>query len=163
MSATGGTAAPLEAARFAAALRGLAARTAHAVPAEELTPAVDALRAFVQLPSPAHFLAATRCLRAAVRERKLARLASVGAPRRAAQHLGVIAELAGLPADLQQLLARLPGDARTNRRFAVIAQLLTAHRLLAASAEATQQDLQDHLGQPAPARAPSAERRRRRR
>ena len=151
----------LDAGRLAGPLRRLATRTANAVAAEDLTPAVNALRTFVQRPSPANFLAATRCLRAAARHQKLARLTSVAAPRRSAEHLAVIARAAGLSPEQQQLLSRLPPDAGTYRRFAVIAQLLTAHRLLSASAEATHQDLQDHLGQPTP-RTVSSERRRRR-
>ena len=162
MNATAEACAALDAGRLAPTLRRLATRTTRAVSGEGLVSAVAPLRAFVQHPSPANFLVATRSLRAAVRQQKLARLASVAAPRRAAQHLSAIVELAGLPAEHHALLATLPGDAATTRRFAVIAQLLTAHRLLSASAEATQQDLQDHLGQPAP-RVLAAERRRRRR
>lgn len=162
MNAAGEPVTALAAARLAAPLRRLTARTAQVVAADGLSPALGALRAFVDSPSPASFLAATRCLRAAVRQQKLDRLTGVAAPRRTAEHLALIVEAAGLPAELRDLLARLPGDARTNRRFAVIAQLLTAHRLLAASAEATQQDLQEHLGPPAP-RAAASERRRRRR
>ena len=149
-------------ARLVAPLRRLAARAASTRQPEGLTTAVDALRAFIDRPSPANYLASARTLRAAVRQQKLARLTSVAAPRRTAEHLGVIVEVGGLPAELHQLLSRLPADAATTRRFAVIAQLLTAQRLLASCAEATQQDLQEHLGQPAP-RAPSIERRRKRR
>jgi len=151
-----------EASRLAAPLRRLAARTADTVRPDGLAPALEALRAFVDRPSPGNYLVATRCLRAAVRQQKLAHLSGVAASRRAAEHLAVIVEAAGLPPDLQRSLAALPADARTNRRFAVIAQLLTAHRLLSASAEATQQDLQEHLGQPAPRHVPVERRRRRR-
>ena len=161
MTAAGQTAVTLDAARLVGPLRRLVTRTAGAAAAEDLTPAVDALRAFVQRPSPAGFLAAARCLRAAARQQKLLRLTSVAAPRRSAEHLAVIAQAAGLSPEQQRLLARLPSDAGTYRRFAVIAQLLTAHHLLSASAEATHQDLQDHLGQPTP-RTVSSERRRRR-
>jgi len=149
-------------ARLVPPLRRLAARSIAAGQPDGLSPAVDALRAFIDRPSPGNYLAAARTLRAAVRQQKLARLTSVAAPRRTAAHLTVIVDSAGLPADLHQLLSTLPADAGTSRRFAVIAQLLTAHRLLSAGAEATQQDLQDHLGQPAP-RALSVERRRKRR
>jgi hypothetical protein len=160
MNAAGDACAALDAGRLAAPLHRLATRTTRAVSAEGLVPAAAALRVFVQHSSPTNFLVATRSLRAAVRQQKLARLASVAAPRRAAEHLSAIGELAGLSAEQHALLATLPANAATTRRFAVIAQLLTAHRLLSASAEATQQDLQEHLGQPAP-RASSAGRRRR--
>jgi hypothetical protein len=157
-----GEAGALAVPRLTAPLRRLVARAASARRPEGLAPAVDALRAFIDRPSPGNFLAATRCLRAAARQQKLARLTGVAAPRLAAEHLGVIVEAAGLPAELRALLATLPTDAGTTRRFAVIAQLLTAHRLLAAHAEAAQHALQEHLGQPV-TRAPSVERRRGRR
>lgn len=159
MNATGEASAAPDAARLAAPLRRLATAAARARQADGLSPAVDALRAFIDRPSPANYLAATRCLRAAVRQQKLARLTSAAAPRRAAEHLSVIVETAELPAELRELLSKLPADARTNHRFAVIAQLLTAHRLLAAHAEAAQQDLRDYLGKPA-TRAASVGRRR---
>ena len=162
MNAERAASGPLGAARLAAPLRRLATQAAGTGEGEGLAPALDALRAFIDRPSPANYLAATRCLRAAARQHKLTRLSAVAAPRRAAQHLAVIIEIARVPAELRELLERLPADARTKDRFAVIAELLTAHRLLAAHAEAAQQDLREYLGKPAP-RALAAGRRRGRR
>lgn len=148
--------------RLAAPLHRLATRVMTTVEPAGLGDAAVALRAFVARPSSAGYLGAMRTLRATARRQKLNRLAGVAAPRRAAQHLAEVAVLAGLPAELRELLALLPSDAPTTRRVAVIGQMLTAHALLTAQAETALQDLQDHLGQPQQ-RVPAANRRRTRR
>ena len=151
------------AAPLAAPLLRLATHTATTVQPAGLAVAVASLRAFVTEPSPVRYLAAMRALRGAARQQKLAHLTSVAAPRLAVEHLAFVAEAAGLPDDLRELLSLLPPDARTTRRLRVLGQLLTAHGLLAAHAEATLHDLQEHLGQPARPRTPSVDRRRPRR
>jgi hypothetical protein len=154
--------APAGSERLAAPLHRLATRVQATVEPRALSDAAVALRGFVARPSASGYLAAMRTLRDTVRQQKLDRLAGVAAPRRAAEQLAAIASSVGLPAELQELLALLPPDARTTRRFSVIHQMLTAHALLSAHAETALQDLQDHLGQPDP-RVFALERRRTRR
>jgi len=136
--------------RLAAPLHRLATRVQATVEPGALQDVAVALRGFVARPSASGYLAATRALRDTVRRQKLDRLAGVAAPRRAAEQLAAIAAHTGLPAELRDLLSRLPPDARTRRRFDVINQMLIAHAVLAAHAETALQDLQDHLGQPDP-------------
>jgi hypothetical protein len=148
--------------RLAAPLHRLATRVHTTVEPSALGAAATALRAFVTRPSAAGYLTAMRTLRDSVRQQKLQRLAGVAAPRRAAEYLATLVASAGLPPELKALLARLPADAHTTRRFGVIGQMLNAHALLSAHAELALQDLQEHHGPPDP-RAFSAERRRARR
>jgi len=154
--------APASDERLAAPLHRLAVRVRTTVDPSRLGDAAVALRAFVTRPSAAGYLTAVRTLHDTARRQQLNRLAGVAAPRLAAEHLATITAAAGLPAELQELLSRLPPDVGTTRRFGVIAQMLTAHALLATHAETALQDLQDHLGQPTP-RTPTADRRRHRR
>jgi hypothetical protein len=152
----------MNAERLAAPLHRLTTRVQTMVEPSALGDAATALRAFVARPSAAGYLVAMRTLRDTVRQQKLDRLAGVAATRRAGEHLDAIAASAGVPPELKDLLALLPSDVRTTRRFGVINQLLTAHALLSAHAETMLQDLQEHHGPPDP-RVFAAERRRMRR
>jgi hypothetical protein len=148
--------------RLAAPLHRLATRVVTSVEPTRLGDAAVVLRAFVARPSAARYLGAMRTLRATARQQKLDRLEGVAAPRLAAEHLAIIAVTAGLPAELQDLLALLPSDLGTTRRFSAIGQMLTAQALLAAHAETALHDLHEQVGQPDP-RVRALERRRLRR
>ncbi len=135
----------------------LAERVLATLPRTELPRAIAALRAFTDDPSPAHFLAATRALRAGERRHKLALLGHAVA-RRAELSLAGLAR-AGLSAELLEALRALPPDARNGRRLSIVAGLLETYRLVEARTASAQRELRLALG-PLPSRRRSERRRR---
>ena len=145
--------------RLAAPLLRLAERVLAHLPREDAAPAREALRAFTTAPSPAGYLAAARVLRASERRHKLQLLGRAQGARRTEDGLGALAR-AGLAPELLDALRVIPSDARNGRRFAVIADLLAAYRLVEARATEAHRELQQGLG-PVPIRRGGFERRRR--
>lgn len=151
-------AAPEEGAALGAPLLRLAERVLATLPSAELPRALAALRAFTDDPSPAHFLAATRALRAGERRHKLALLGRAVGARRAELSLAGLAR-AGLAPELLEALRALPPDARNGRRLSIVAGLLETYRLVEARAAGAQRELRLALG-PLPSRRRSERRRR---
>lgn len=120
--------------RLASPLLELAWRVLGEVPPPLARHAAEAVRAFGTAPSPARYLVATRLLRAAEREHRLALLGRTAASRRAGDGLARLDRTAELPAEVRDLFAALPKDARTGRRLTLLADLITARRLLTACA-----------------------------
>jgi hypothetical protein len=150
-------------ARLASPLLGLATRILGELrPATAAIP-LGAVRAFVATPSPARYLAACRALHAAARTHRLGLLGGGSAGARSAHEgLDRLARAAELPHELLVALRGLPADRRTGRRLAMLADLITAHQLVAARASEAREALQQALG-PASRATPSERRRRPRR
>ena len=140
-------------ASLATPLLRLAERVLSTLARGELPDALAALRAFMDRPSPAHYLAATRALRAGERRQKLALL---GRSRRArSEELGLDGlARAGLSADLVEALRALPPDARNGRRLAIIGDLLETYRLIHTRAAEAERALRLALGPIRPHRHP---------
>lgn len=153
------SAAPARGERLAAPLLRLAERVLAKLPRDDAAPARAALRAFATAPSPAGYLAAARVLRASERRHKLQLLGHAQGARRTEHGLEALAR-AGLSPELLDALRTIPSDARNGRRFAVIADLLAAYRLVEARATEAHRELQQGLG-PVPIRRGGGERRRR--
>ena len=147
--------------RQAAALLRLAARVLGDVPPAEVLDGISAVRTFAAQPTSARYLVAVRVLRHAERRHKLDALGRAARHRRTEQGLDVLARGAELAPELADALRALPPDARNRRRLTLIADMLTAHRLIEARASGALQDLQRALG-PVP-RPVTSERRRPRR
>lgn len=156
---TEASAAPVRGERLAAPLLRLAERVLSQLPRDDAAPAREALRAFTAAPSPAGYLAAARVLRASDRRHKLQLIGRAQGARRTEDGLGALAR-AGLASELLDALRIIPADARNGRRFAVIADLLAAYRLVEARATEAHRELQQGLG-PVPIRRGATERRRR--
>lgn len=135
-------------ARLGAPLLELAARILPELPAELAGSGAAAVRAFVDAPSPAAFLAATRALHDARRAYKLAALGRTAGPRRTERGVALLARVAEIPPAVLEALASLPADARNGRRLQVIAELFGLFRVLTARAEAGLRHLQASLGAP---------------
>ena len=144
--------------RLAAPLLRLASRVLSAVAPAEARPAVSALRAFTDGPSPVRYLAATRVLHHVERRHKLAALGRLG-HRRTEQSLDLLAQGTALAPELVQCLRALPPDARNGRRLTLISELLAAYDLIEARTSGALLELRELLG-PLPS-AGAAERRRR--
>jgi len=148
-------------ARLAPPLLELATRVLGELPPATAALPLGAVRAFAAAPSPARYLAACRALFAAARAHRRGLLGGGSAGARSAQEgLDRLARAAELPHDLLAALRGLPADRRTGRRLAMLADLLTAHQLVAARASEAREALQQALG-PLASRATPAERRRR--
>ena len=132
--------------RLAAPLVQLAGRVLGELPPGDATVALAAVRAFTLAPSPARYLTATRVLRAAERRHKLGALGRVMGDRRKDHGLELLARAADFPPELLDALRALPADPRNGRRLAVIADLLTAHRLIDARAWGALRELHQTLG-----------------
>jgi hypothetical protein len=145
-----GTTASAPVVRQAASVLRLAARVFGDVPAADARPAAAAVRCFASAPTPAHYLAAMRALRHSVRH------------RRTEEGLDVLARAAELAPELVDALHALPADARNRRRLVLIAEMLTAYRLIEARATGAQRELRRALGPP-PRSTTAGERRRQRR
>jgi hypothetical protein len=130
------------------------------VPPAVAVDALGAVRAFAEEPSAAHYLAATRALWNAQRRHKLSLLGRVVGNRRTEEGLEALARGAGLSPELLEALRALPAEARTGRRLTIIADLLTAHRLIDARASGGYRQLLRTLG-PVPRRAAAGRRERR--
>jgi len=148
-------------ARQAASVLRLAARVLGDVPAAGARDAVSAVRCFAAAPTPANYLAAVRVLRHAERRHKLNALGRAVGPRRTEEGLEILARGTDLDPALLEALRALPPDARNRRRLTLIAEMLTAYRLLEARATGGQRELRRALG-PLP-RPATGERRARRR
>jgi hypothetical protein len=149
--------------RLAAPLLGLATRVLGELPPATAVIPLGAVRAFAAAPSPARYLAACRALHTAARTHRLGLLGGGFAGARAAQQgIDRLARAAELPDGLLEALRGLPADRRTGRRLAMLADLITAHELVAARANEALEALQQALG-PASRAAPSESRRRPRR
>lgn len=153
--------------RLAAPLLELAWRVFGEVPPLLVRDAAEAVRAFAAAPSPAGYLTATRLLRAAEREHRLALIGRAAAPRRAGDGLARLDRIAELPAELRDVFAALPKDARTGRRLTLLADLITARRLLAECASEVLGELRRsrprRRARPAPAEPRDRRRQRQRR
>lgn len=148
-------------ARQAASVLRLAARVLGDVPPADARAAVSAVRCFATAPTSGNYLAAVRVLRHTERRHKLHALGRAVGHRRTEEGLDVLARGADLGLELVESLRALPADARNRRRLTLIAEMLTAYRLLEARASGSQRDLRRALG-PLP-RAATAERRAKRR
>ena len=134
------------AARQAAAMLRLASRVLGDLPAVEARAAVSAVRGFIHAPTPAHYLAAVRALREAERHGKLNALGRTVHHRRTEEGLDILARSASLAPELLGALSALPPDARNRRRLILLAEMLTAHRLIDARATGAQRELRRALG-----------------
>ncbi|MFL5307206.1 MAG: hypothetical protein ACJ8F1_18465 [Polyangia bacterium] len=129
----------------------------RAVPPVDAHPAVSALRAFTDGPSPARYLAATRLLQHVERRHKLAALGRLGS-RRTEQSLELLAQGTALAPELVEALRALPPDPRNGRRLTLISEMLAAYDLVEARTSGALLELRQLLG-PLPVPA-AAERRR---
>lgn len=148
--------------RQAASVLRLAARVLGDVPAADARPAAVAVRCFAGAPTPAHYLAAMRVLRHTEQQHKLHVLGHSVRHRRTEEGLDVLARAGQLGPELVDALRALPADARNRRRLMLIAEMLTAYRLIEARASGAQRELQRALGPP-PRTTVAGERRRQRR
>jgi hypothetical protein len=147
-------------ARQAASVLRLAARVLGDVPAADARDAVSAVRCFARAPTSAHYLAAVRVLRHTERRHKLHALGHAVGHRRTEEGLDVLARGAELAPELVDALRALPVDARNRRRLVLIAEMLTAHRLIEARASGAERELRQALG-PLPRPTPGERRRQR--
>ena len=145
-------------ASLAAPLLRLAERALSTLARAELPEALAALRAFTEAPSPAHYLAATRALRAGERRQKLALLGRARGARSEALGLEGLAR-AGLAAELVEALRALPADARNGRRLSIVGDLLETYRLIDTRAAEATRALHLTLGPIRPHRRPERRRR----
>lgn len=145
--------------RLAASVLRLGARVFGDVPAPDARSAAAAVRCFAGAPTPAHYLAAMRVLRHTQRQHKLHALGHAVRHRRTEEGLDVLARAAALAPELVDALRALPADARNRRRLMLIAEMLTAYRLIEARASGAQRELQRALGPP-PRSTTAGERRR---
>jgi hypothetical protein len=157
-----GTTASAPVVRQAASVLRLAARVFGDVPAADARPAAAAVRCFASAPTPAHYLAAMRALRHTEQQHKLQALGHSVRHRRTEEGLDVLARAAELAPELVDALHALPADARNRRRLVLIAEMLTAYRLIEARATGAQRELRRALGPP-PRSTTAGERRRQRR
>ncbi len=138
---------------LAAPLLRLAERVLSTLGRGELPEALVALRAFTDEPSPAHYLAATRALRAGERRQKVALLGRARGVR--SEDLGMDAlARAGLAAELVEALRALPPDPRNGRRLAIVGDLLEIYRLIHTRAAEAERALRLALGPIRPRRPP---------
>jgi len=148
-------------ARLAASVLRLAAGVLGDVPATSARDAVLAVRCFADAPTSGNYLAAVRLLRHVQRRHKLQALGRAVGPRRTEEGLDLLGRGTDLAPELLEALRALPPDARNRRRLTLIAEMLTAYRLLEERATGGQRELRRALG-PLP-RAAAGERRARRR
>jgi hypothetical protein len=138
---------------LAAPLLRLAERVLSTLARGELPEVLAGLRAFTDEPSPAHYLAATRALRAGERRQKLALLGRARSARSEDLGMDGLAR-AGLAAELVEALRALPPDARNGRRLAIVGDLLETYRLIHTRAAEAEHALRLALGPIRPRRHP---------